>query len=186
VHGGEGLSERPVPIKSSTRGTEWAQTTFRQDTPSSKRVPIGIKIDAKCADPELTIAHEVGHVVEATLSKKVEVERQMAEFRKAVSETEAVKRLQKLSTQNVASNSVGKAFRVSTEYVQYLLRNDELWARAYAQWIATESGDTKMLTQVLAVTKKRLAYRDEQWKPDDFKPVAEAMRAIFEKLGWLL
>jgi len=77
-------------------------------------------------------------------------------------------------------------FRVDSTYVGFLMRAPELWARSYAQYVATRSGDAILKAQ-LAVACERLPgmpYYPEQWDDDDFAPIAEAIDELFRGKGW--
>jgi hypothetical protein len=69
----------------------------------------------------------------------------------------------------------------------YLTRNHEIFARAYAQWIAVESGDQNMIDNInkdLEATRQQIQGQTA-WEWDDFELVRPHMRAIFEKRQWL-
>lgn len=95
---------------------------------------------------------------------------------------------------------------VSRTYLQYLLRPEELWARSYAQYIAIRSGQAQGLTQLrqvqrvgarraVSATRRYAPETDQarprrawayphQWTDAEFRPIAEAIDALFETLGW--
>jgi hypothetical protein len=73
--------------------------------------------------------------------------------------------------------------------IQYWLDEREQWARAYAQFIALRSGDKQAIQQLersrdLGVDKP-VVFRNVQWEPEDFAPVASAIEAAFGQLGWM-
>jgi hypothetical protein len=67
--------------------------------------------------------------------------------------------------------------------MEYYLRPREIWARAYAQWIAVRSGDRTLLNQVKKLSASHYSWR--VWEEKDFEPVAREIDAMFEKRGWL-
>ena len=70
--------------------------------------------------------------------------------------------------------------------MDYLLRDREIWARSYAQYIATKGWNPDIkadLSNDLGSAYQR-AY-NAQWHPQNFKPIAEAIEAIFTGLGWI-
>lgn len=77
-------------------------------------------------------------------------------------------------------------------YTRYLLRRDETFARAYAQWIALRSGDPDAVLDVEAfqeggVSQHRTGYwYGAQWAWRDFAAIAEAMDELFAAYGLLL
>ena len=63
---------------------------------------------------------------------------------------------------------------------------DELWARSYAQFVANRSGDPALLAELQGTS---IAPLDDlrfplQWDDDDFVSVADAIDALFWRLGW--
>ena len=72
---------------------------------------------------------------------------------------------------------------------QYWLDEREQWARAYAQFIVSRSGDRQAIQQLersrdLGVDKPAV-FRNVQWEPEDFTPAASAIEAAFRQLGWM-
>ncbi|HVX18684.1 MAG TPA: hypothetical protein VHA73_11690 [Acidimicrobiales bacterium] len=63
--------------------------------------------------------------------------------------------------------------------VKYLLDPSEIWARSYSQWIAGH--DSALATELARFQ----ADSGIQWDEEGFGPIAEALRASFEKRGWL-
>lgn len=68
-------------------------------------------------------------------------------------------------------------------YRQYLLLSEELWARAYAQWIALRSGDATLMDEINAIRSGRSHGRvpASQWEDDDFEPIARALDELFRR-----
>lgn len=69
---------------------------------------------------------------------------------------------------------------------------EELWARAYHQWVAERSRDPLMRERIentLAGRKHPLAsevgYGHEQWTWEEFGPIADAIDDLMRSLGWL-
>lgn len=78
--------------------------------------------------------------------------------------------------------------RISSNWLSYALRTNELWARSYAQYIAVRSGDAAMLAELRKEQAEQRAAAvpiTAQWQDDDFEPIARAFDAIFTQLGWL-
>ena len=71
-------------------------------------------------------------------------------------------------------------------HIDYLLRPREQFARTYAQWVATRTGDRTLLDQ-LAVFQGAENYtlRAYQWPDDDFTPIGAALDDIFRERGLL-
>jgi len=60
----------------------------------------------------------------------------------------------------------------------------EYFARSYAQYIATRSGDPWMLNELESErVLKRRGFAPTQWEDDEFEPIADAFDELFESLG---
>ena len=86
-------------------------------------------------------------------------------------------------------------YAASPAWFKYAHSDIELWARAYAQYIAVRSGDLAMMAQL---RMQQETYTDAaaqkwqtpelaipvQWQDDDFEPIAQAIDELFAALGW--
>lgn len=69
----------------------------------------------------------------------------------------------------------------------YASSNHEIFARAYAQYIATKSGNKQMidgLKERQGSDFVRSVY-PEQWDDDDFKPIYNEFEKLFKSIGWI-
>ncbi len=145
--------------------------------------PVEIAISKSSVNPELTAAHEIGHFMDhqalwdigSYASVKSPI---LAAWREVIDAS-------------AATNALKTALNTHAEYevrkkAAYYLTNWEQWARSYAQWVATRSNNATMIEQVNKIKMhKHPAYSASQWDDVDFEPIAEAIDAIFTKLGWL-
>lgn len=78
-------------------------------------------------------------------------------------------------------------YDVDQVYLRYLLTPQELWARSYAQFIATRSGNADLQRQLDRLRERpaRAFYYGEQWEDVDFLPIMAEVEALFRHLGWL-
>lgn len=124
--------------------------------------------------PELTPAHEIGyfldHQVIGTARRYDYNDPIWADFTKAAWESEAIKALQAMPR---------------SDRRDYYLRPWEIWARAYAQWVATRSGHPKMREGLDLLRSLSGPPGQSQWDDADFEPIAAAIDAMFTKLGWM-
>jgi hypothetical protein len=67
----------------------------------------------------------------------------------------------------------------------YLLRRREIWARAYAQYVATRTGDPGLLAGLEDWRTMRGINGFAQWTDDSFEPIMKAIDELFLELGWL-
>ena len=142
-----------------------------------KRGP-GIGVNKAGQRPELTVCHEVGHALDelvlmASPSGGVfasEVSPELAEWRQAVSASAAAG----------ACRTSLAAGGTTARYYRYLLTGREQFARSYAQYIATKTGDATMLAHVAANRPGM-----EQWTAADFQPILQAFDKLFAARGWI-
>ena len=71
-------------------------------------------------------------------------------------------------------------------FLEYVSQPTEVWARAYSQWIATESSTGDALSGLVAerlADETGLYNYHRQWADESFEPIREAMRNLFATLG---
>lgn len=114
----------------------------------------------------------------------------MARLMRTIHRSAAVKQLQRLADQGVVEverrTQTGDVVTVRVQVDQarirfYLLRPRELFARAYAQYIATQSGDPVLRG---GLDRYRMSTLPWQWEDRDFEPIAEAFTRLLEGVGW--
>ena len=109
---------------------------------------------------ELTMVHEVGHFLDMNgmPGRGYEsVNATLPEMREVLERIRATATFQELTRRN------------GYYYQNYLQRPRELWARVYAQYIATRSGDTAMLRQLDAIlASQNESVRLTQWPHAEF------------------
>jgi hypothetical protein len=99
-------------------------------------------------------------------------------WRKAVLNSPEYQRLQEIRAQSADRNQ----HRLSVYYTSL----KEAWARSYAQWVATRSGDAKMIKDLINIKAdaSNEAYRLSQWGTVEFEPIGKAIDDLFAMLGW--
>lgn len=114
----------------------------------------------------------------------------LAEWWDAIQETEAIKTLRDylprkdnpvLRITHVMPDGRVIEVRPNYDYIRYLLDPREMFARSYAQWIATETGDAGLLKEILE--DETFGPYPGQWSPEDFAPLAKAFRKVFKAAG---
>lgn len=164
-------------------------------TPGGKAVDIGVTTNAP--QRELTFVHEVGHFIDhqgintadapagkfASGSDRTGV---MQAWHESVRQSSEYRRLEGLRKQKVFQLQGGSTHPVNQKYLKYLLGDDELWARSYAQYITVRSGNAELMQQLTESLAGRMqTFYPIQWSAAEFEPIAQAMDDIFRKLGWL-
>jgi SPP1 gp7 family putative phage head morphogenesis protein len=135
-----------------------------------------IKVSRKSPHPHLTLAHEIGHFLDHKgwggrgFSSALEAAAQR--WRDVVRASPELEQLRNMAA--------------SSSYVHYLLRTHEVWARAYAQWVAVRSGNKEMIRELISIktSPTQEAYRLSQWDSVTFEPIAKAIDDLFATLGW--
>ena len=191
VHGTGSTTMARIPVTDEYRRDVHGAFWRSRGTPS--------KISIKPGGPhaELTTVHENGHFLERFgLPGHNDGERDWAtdptlkDWQSAAASSKAIADLEALRGQDeirVPHPSGGAAiYEVDDEHIDYLLSLNEVWARSYAQWIATKSGERTLLTQLdsLRDPKRDPLYTGKQWSDEDFAPIATAMDRLFESIGW--
>lgn len=182
VHGTAPLPRipvRPLPKGDPREGVFKA----RQSTGA----PVAIELSETSRVPHLGCAHEVGHLLDIAAIPHVgtptkttrdwAADTHLSDFHAAAQASASVKALQ--------AAAVGGTAAVDPRRAQYLLRPQELWARAYSQYIAVRSGAPDLLKELDALrTDPNLVHYPIHWSDDDFRPIGRAIDALFRKLGW--
>jgi SPP1 gp7 family putative phage head morphogenesis protein len=146
--------------------------------------------------PEMTVAHEIGHMIDLTIfgqnqgyGSEDEGMGPMTPWGVAVFRSRAVQTLIRLldgpDEIDVAldGGDIG-VHKVRKDFLAYALQPSELWARSYAQFIAVESGDPEALLQLAEMRVKREVDYPVQWDDDDFAAVARAIGDLLRAQGW--
>jgi Phage Mu protein F like protein len=176
VHGDGALPELPVKATASVRyAGMYAVQRFGP--------PLDISVSRHSPHPELTLAHEIGHFIH---HQAIGVPGQF-DYPPAVwGEVMAALRGSSSARQldDALTTRPGDGY-TTTKHLQYLLTSHELWARAYAQYIALRSGNQTMRQQIAAMrADANFATARRQWSDEEFMPIAEAIDRMFIGLGW--
>ena len=183
----------PLPVKSAVLLDMYG---YFQNTASGRSVEIVVSL----LNPhvELTMVHEVGHFLDfkgldpstqwASVNSPT-----LAPWREAVKSSRAVQTLGHL--RNPATRTMAVTlwdgsvveYPVDKSYVGYLLQAEELWARSYSQFIATQSRDPALLRQLEQERERPVSgiYYPKHWADADFQPILAEMQTIFRGLRWM-
>lgn len=161
----------PLPIIGSTGGSARGIYQMRR----TDQAPVQIAIEnAPQHWPALTTAHEIGHFLDH------QVLGTRGQFASAQSEALAGFRQAVLGSRAVTE--IRATFSVRQQ--EYYLSSHELWARAYAQYVAQKSGDPVLAAQLARARSGRLQPAVLQWTDDDFAPIAVAIDEVLRAKGW--
>ena len=205
VHGDGALGE--LPFQKSAGRSRWGVYEY-----GIGGKPYRIAVSDKAATPSMTAAHEIGHWLDGTMLavassnstyfgnlNKPEWKTAVDNFWIAVEQTESIKQLNELRLKggtvkmevpvwewDDSKSPQGTEIRdvpVQGKYVRYLARHDEIWARAYAQYVVTRSS-SPVLKDELNRERQFDSY-PRQWSDEDFAPVADAIDNLFKTMGWI-
>jgi hypothetical protein len=186
VHGVGDLPSVPmriVPYLPDHRGRRRDGVfVYRRADPSLPFMASIILIRSDAPHGQLVAIHEIGHYLDLCglpgPGFSSADDPALAEWRQAVMDSRAYHELEALT----GSPRAGVADRA---YDLTVL--EELWARSYAQFVATRSGSVQMQRAVAALRCRTPPglYYPRQWDDDDFAAIEAAMDALFRGLGWI-
>lgn len=153
-------------------------------TPGSPRIQIGRTGDWVA----LTAVHEIGHFLDhkgfgnpQTMTTQGVMPGPLQAVFDAIAESEKVDRLKAYDVTRHAP-SVQQSV---TGHINYLLSAPELWARAYAQWVAQRSGKPVLEADLVrALETGKASGLVRQWDADDFAAIAAKVDDLMRDLGW--
>lgn len=201
VHSDGKLTSIPVEMNNSKR----FKGSFEVDPIFEKAKVIKIKRDG--ATPHMTTAHEIGHNLDfqaigrsgafgdtgTTFNRKkdAEVKAKFEKLQKAMNDSNAISALRDRAQGSPVKVKKGEKtleYKPDKRYSEYMLEGREMFARGYAQYITTKSGDKKMKAELAGMRKKdkkaKINYH-RQWEDDDFKTISKSFDDLFVELGWL-
>lgn len=189
VHGDGPLSELPF----SEDKSQGATLAYYAPGASDHRIAI-----QRFDHAELSITHEVGHWLDHLAFYRGQGPagpfdaKDMTRMFQALGETwgsygPEFAGFMRAADQSKAIQQVTSDPLLGGQCRKYLLSKHEITARAYAQWIAIESGDPVMIGQVdddIQRAKDGLQAWT-QWEWQDFELLRDELRAIFRQRQWL-
>ena len=141
--------------------------------------------------PELALAHEIGHFIDYSGLPSGSVSGRRSHFASTKPGWRRMQMLMRVIRRTPTYQAISTAARAGgrgVSYWKYLRHRNELFARAYAQYVAWRSGDPVMREQLDALLgdaspRKHLVH----WPYEEFLPIVEAFDRLFEgkELGWL-
>lgn len=149
---------------------------------------------------EFGAAHEVAHLYATALYPGFDISTEpglsgvVQEWKNAVYNSRGFSELQKTIAQaknNLSTDPEERALQ--RRKIKYYSSDEELWGRAFAQYVATKSGDPTMLSQLQRYFEAETDSDEEinwavvsQWKdPKDFESISQAFDKLFQREGCL-
>ena len=141
--------------------------------------PTEMSINAEARHPELTVAHEVGHLIDVSGLPGRDTQSELQQ-------TEEMRRLLYAIWNSPTFMAIARHGTLGDDTQRYLQEPNEVFARAYSQWVAWRSRDHQMLAQLRYYLHSDYeSERLRHWGYAEFAPIAEAMDDLFEEQGWL-
>lgn len=206
VHGDGRLPKIPVELTSSKRVHGSYHYRYSRDRFGNlTHEPSMVKMARSADHTRLTFAHETGHFLDQQwfgdklwYSSKVAGQGNptvpgMAELMGTIRGSGAVRKLEDMHQAarrrqrwpHAMPDGSIREVMLDSGHLKYVLTDEELFARSYAQYIATRSGDDVMRAELARLTNPTDVYHAKQWADDDFEPIARAFDELFEKNGGL-
>ncbi len=149
--------------------------------------PYTIYLNPHGSHVELSLVHEVGHFLEWQCIPKsgfgqrsFKSDPLFAAWLQAVRESQNVNRLLDLRDAESQESSVQKT-------ANYLLDEQELWARSYSQYVAVKMLSPVLMQQTAAENKVitgKIQFKP-YWDAADFHAVRSEIDKVFQALGWV-
>lgn len=139
-----------------------------------------INVRPAAAQPRLAFLHEFGHGVDEALGGSA------GKYATAGASKDVWPVLRALRS-TVSYREIDRAARVSgplQEWCRYAAQPDEVFARGYAQYIATKTGRDSLLAELEALQAK--PFLGGHWEAEEFLTVVRAFDELFALRGWTL
>lgn len=149
-----------------------------------------INVNKHAAWPMATMVHEYGHYLDHHLFGSVTQHSTMD----STGTTRRSPELKGLMQSIFRSSAVKQLIEAHATHehdehettVSYFLKREELFARAYAQWIGSRSSHPQLRSEITEMGQEwRNFGLHTQWDRDDFKPIGREFDRLFFKRGLL-
>lgn len=196
LHGGKELPEIPLK-RAATSATYYGAYVFREYRRERRIEVDSIRLQGgrTRGEVKMTMAHEIGHYIDhhilgdgvfgwGSTSSKASVS-MSGETLPGQKEPAGVWKefWDAVEASKMRPKILAASGKLNHKQTTYFLRGDEIWARAYAQWVAKRSGDPEMIGALEQARMGVLGFR--QWGDDEFEPIAAAIDKILGSEGLL-
>lgn len=161
--------------------------------------PVKISISRNADSMPLSLVHEIGHFIDQQGIGKGKFASEnlaaappaLARWHDAVTKSKSFLSLQALGRKAgvdvIGPDGTSRWYPLDRKYVRYLCSPSELFARSYAQYIATKSGNHDLIMGLNSERKSLNAQLDypRHWDDNDFVPIAASFDELFKELGWV-
>lgn len=195
VHGSPELTRRPggIPVIQSAGERTLGKFSYKLDGN-----PVSISVSTGGREQAMAYVHEFGHYFDhgdfgrsGAFSSQAEADDLFQGVLEAIRKSRALETINDMGRnpatyrrEVVLADGRKAVFRVDPMMLAYLRKPYELFARAYAQWIAVESGDEVLLAELDWMrSADGDGFYPRQWDDEDFEPVRSALRKLFRRAG---
>lgn len=187
VHGDGVLDDIPFyPVKSDVFN---AAFYFHPTTKKALR----IDLSTTSKNQALSIAHEMGHYFDLqSIGRKgsmatAQSSSPLTEVLEIAEKTDAIKTMiGYLQNRSIVQDGQRLPLtKKAIETLEYLLDPAEIWARAYAQFIANRSSSVAMKDQLKKLLVNHPVFK-VQWEQNDFAALEKAIEKMMIDLGWII
>ncbi|HRF80163.1 MAG TPA: DUF935 family protein [Flavobacteriales bacterium] len=165
--------------------------------------PLRIRINFSDPHYRIHIIHEVAHWLDnsvlrynqrgvwGSFNARNMPDHPMRPLYNAITKSKATKHLQAIvDLKKVPKAPDGSRIELLDEELyevrDYLLQPEELFARAYTQYIVEKSGDATLMEDIVTWDRRRFnGDLRRHWDPQDFAPIRKAFDQLFKREGWL-
>lgn len=158
--------------------------------------PVKITVNSGAPYPGVSLLHEIGHFIDNQaigrrgVNSSADEEGPLADVMAAIRSTQAFSEAEGLRRRKQVffrrKGGGRETVDLKQAVVEYTLRPQELFARAYARYVAVRAGNADLLAELNREHANWivLSYR-QSWSDADFAAVASALDSLFERLGWM-
>jgi hypothetical protein len=154
------------------------------EMPDGQLLAQSIQIRSGAGHRPMVALHEIGHFIDlhglpgprfASADATVSL---LSDWRSAVLRSRAVADLTRVGRSGTLEVS---------RRAERLVVVEELWARSYAQFVATRCGDETLRGSVATLRRREPGglYWPRQWDDDDFAEIEAAIESLFRRMRWI-
>jgi SPP1 gp7 family putative phage head morphogenesis protein len=139
-----------------------------------------LRVNPNALGKGLTTAHEFGHYLDwqdfgsaQRMASATSTEPEWVALRAAIDRTPEVKGLRAVAADTRSSAEI-------RAHADYLASREELFARAYAQWVARKTGRGDLAQDLKTMRRLDGINALRQWSDDNFDDIADAFDVLFE------
>lgn len=182
-----------IEIEEGTATQGWYLDSTHVQSKTGKRIGV-LSVSLTADRPMDTIAHEMGHAIESEVfgnhglivtGKVPQFKKVGAAIKKSEMHIKMKARLaeikEDLRNPDIRGLSIEIRLKQQKKFIEYLLSPEELWARAYSQFIFRSSKRKAVSENMHDLIKNGTA----QWQEEDFEPIYKAIRNAMIEMGWI-